>query len=459
MKNNLDTHLENLFTFLRIPSIGTLPQHHGDMVKAGEFLKEQLREIGFQKVSLKHARGCEKDPPIVYAERIDNPKNPTILVYNHYDVQPVDPQDQWKHPPFEPVIENGNIYGRGTTDDKGQLMTHVAALSELSKEWQNTWPINIKIIYEGQEESSGRNLHAWLQEKVTQKLLQADIAVVSDSGFAAEGLPTIEYGLRGYTYFQVDITLSEFDLHSGQFGGSVLNPINALVHMLHQLYDVKTGKVKVPGFYDDVLVLDEEERKLLAKVPFNEKQHRKNAANAHALHGEKEYTYKERLCVRPTLDINGIWGGFSGHGEKTIIPANAHAKFSCRLVPNQDPKKIVKLIKKYLENVAPNAVHVKISHLSSGESILINRNTPWMKAAVEALEETFDHEVVFDRAGGSIPVVADFKTYLGLETLLFGYGLPDDNMHEPNEKMSLRQFTLGIECNKLFYKKCSKMTL
>jgi len=460
MKTNdkLNSHLKELFSFLRIPTVGALPQHKEDMKKAAGFLGEKLKEIGFTNVSQKFAKGFEKDPPIVFAERIDNKKNPTLLVYNHYDVQPVDPLNQWKHPPFEPVIENGNIYARGTTDDKGQLMTHLAALSELSTEWGKTWPVNIKIIYEGQEESGTENLHAWLLEKATQKLLSADIAVVSDSGFAAKGVPTIEYGLRGYTYFQVDIQLSEFDLHSGLFGGSVLNPVNALVHMFNQLYDVKTGKVKIPGFYDDVLVLDEEERKLLAKVPFDEKKHQKHAANAHALHGEEGYSYKERICARPTLDINGIWGGFMGHGEKTIIPATAHAKFSCRLVPNQNPKKIVQQIKNYLEAIAPTGVRVVINHLSSGESVLIDRKTPWMKAAVDALEETFQNKVVFDRAGGSVPVVADFKTYLGLDTLLFGYSLPDDNMHAPNEKMSLRQFELGIECNKLFYRYCSEFT-
>lgn len=450
-------HLDNLTTLLRIPSISTQEKHFSDVIKAVEFLEGLLNEVGFTTIARKYAKGCENMPPIIFAERIDNPDNPTILVYNHYDVQPADPIDEWKKPPFEPVIENGNIYGRGTTDDKGQLITHLAALSELSKEWGNTWPINIKIIYEGQEESGGENLHRWLQEKETQEILKADVAVISDTGFRTNNTPAIIYGLRGVVYFQIDVQLADHDLHSGVFGGSVLNPINALVHMLNKLYDAETGLVTIPEFYDDVVVLDEEEKEILAKIPFDERQHRKDAGNSHALHGEQGYSHKERLCARPTLDMNGIWGGFMDEGAKTIIPKSAHAKFSCRLVPNQQPEKIVTIIQNYLEKIAPKHVKVSISHIHSGHGVLVDRKSVWMQAAVSALQEAFGTEPVFDREGGSIPAVADFKTYLGLDTLLFGYSLPDDNLHAPNEKFSLKQFELGIECNKQFYRNCSKI--
>lgn len=454
LMTTISNHIDNLITLLRIPSISTQEKHMPDIMEAVAFLESLLKEAGFTTIARKYAQGCEDMPPVICAERIDNPENPTILVYNHYDVQPADPLDEWKKPPFEPIIENGNIYGRGTTDDKGQLITHLAALSELSKEWGETWPINIKIIYEGQEESGGENLHLWLQEKETQELLKADIAVISDTGFRNETTPAIIYGLRGIVYFQIDVTLAEHDLHSGVFGGSVLNPINALAHMISNIYDATTGLITIPGFYDDVVVLDEEEKELLAKVPFDEKQHLIDAGKAHALHGETGYTHKERLCARPTLDINGIWGGFMDEGAKTIIPKSAHAKFSCRLVPNQTPDKIVKIIQTYVESIAPKQVKVTITHIHSGHGVLVDRKSSWMKAAVSALKETFGNEPVFDREGGSIPAVADFKTYLGIDTLLFGYSLPDDNLHAPNEKFSLKQFELGIECNKRFYKNC-----
>lgn len=445
-------HLDNLLTLLRIPSISTQPKHYKDILQTVSFLEDLLKTAGFRDIQRKWAKGCEAMPPVIFAERIDNSDNPTLLVYNHYDVQPADPIDAWKKPPFDPIIENGNIYGRGTTDDKGQLITHLAALSELSEEWRESWPINIKIIYEGQEESGGENLHAWLQEKETQKLLQADIAVVSDTGFRTDNTPAIIYGLRGVVYFQIDVQLAEHDLHSGTFGGSVLNPINALVYILHKLYDAETGLITIPGFYEDVVVLDEEEKKILSQIPFDEMQHLKDAGNAHESHGEKGYSHKERLCARPTMDINGIWGGFTDEGAKTIIPNSAHAKFSCRLVPNQEPEKIVGIIQKYIEAIAPIQVKVTISHLHSGHGILIDRKSAWMEAVVQALEETFGTKPVFDREGGSIPAVAGFKTYLGIDTLLFGYSLPDDNLHAPNEKFSLKQFERGIECNKRFYK-------
>ena len=452
----MEIHVNNLLTFLRIPSIATQLKHQDDVKKAVSFLEKQLKDVGFTTVTKKWAKGCEEMPPIIFAERIDDPRNPTILVYNHYDVQPVDPLYEWKKPPFEPVLENGNIYGRGTTDDKGQLMTHLAALSELSREWSKTWPLNIKIIYEGQEESGEENLHMWLQEKETQKLLQADVAVISDTGFRNADTPAIIYGLRGIVYFQIDVKLAEHDLHSGSFGGSVLNPINALIHMLSNMYDAETGMVKIPQFYDDVVVLDEEEKNILAQIPFNESEHLQNAGNAHALHGEQGYTHKERLCARPSLDINGIWGGFIEEGVKTIIPQSAHAKFSCRLVPNQNPEKIAVIIQDYLKVIAPEQITATLTHMHSGHSVLMNRKSPWMQAAVDALRETFGKQPVFDREGGSIPAVADFKTYLGIDTLLFGYSLPDDNLHAPNEKFSLRQFELGIACNKRFYRNCTR---
>lgn len=446
-------YLDKLIEFLSIPSVGTLPEHKKDMQKAAAFLERELAAIGFRHTGLHTAKGCAKHPPIVYGERIDNPKKKTILLYGHYDVQPVDPLNQWKTPPFEPHIVNGAIYARGATDDKGQIMTHIAALSQLSHEWGSRWPVNIKVIFEGEEESGGTNLHAWLAEKETQSLLKADICIASDTGFRTNNTPAIVYGLRGIVYFQIDVKLADHDLHSGAFGGTVLNPINALVHLLNQLYDAQTGRILIPGFYDDVAMLTAEERALLANVPFDEEKHLQDGGNAVALHGEQHYSHKERLTVRPSFDINGIWGGFIGAGIKTIIPATAHAKFSSRLVPHQRPEKIAQLVEKYLMHIAPRGIKVGVSHLQRSDGVIIDRKSVWMQAAVSALEETFGHQVVFDRSGASIPVIAEIKKYLGIDTLLFGYSLPDDNLHAPNEKYSLQQLEKGIAANKLFYTK------
>lgn len=450
--STFDRHLEKLLEFLRIPSISTLPENANDMVVAADFLAKELKDLGFANPEFKWAKGYESHPPIVYAEKISDPTNPTILLYGHYDVQPVDPIDEWKTDPFDPVVDNSAIRGRGSGDDKGQIMTHLAALHELQQEWGDIWPINLKVTFEGQEESGGENIEAWIQEEETKTLLKADVAILSDTGFATKDTPAITYGLRGITYFQVDVRLGSSDIHSGEFGGGVLNPAHALSYIMTKLYDIETGKVLVPGFYDDVIDVREGERKKLAKVPLNEEDFYKDAGNVAPYAGESEFTLKERISARPTFDINGMWSGFTGEGAKTIIPASAHVKFSTRLVARQEPKKIGELISNYIDQIKPQGVTVTTTVIHTGNGVLVDTNSPWVQKVASSLARVFGKEPVFDRIGGSIPLVALMKSALKLDAVMFGYTLPEDNFHAPNEKLDVEQFKKGIEANKLIYK-------
>lgn len=450
--STFDQHIEKLLEFLRIPSISTLPENANDMVVAANFLVKELKDLGFTEPEFKWAKGYESASPIVYAEKISNPSNPTILLYGHYDVQPVDPIDEWKTDPFDPIVDNGVIRGRGSGDDKGQIMTHIAALHELQQEWGNIWPINLKVIFEGQEESGGDNIESWIQEENTKVLLKADVAILSDTGFATKDTPAITYGLRGITYFQVDVRLGSTDIHSGEFGGGVLNPANALSSIMTKLYDIETGKVLVPGFYDDVIDVRDGEREKLAKVPLSEEDFYKDAGNAAVYKGESEFTLKERISARPTFDINGMWSGFTGEGAKTIIPQSAHVKFSTRLVAHQDPKKIGELVSTHIEQIKPQGVTVTTTVIHTGNGVLVDTNSPWVQKVASSLAQVFEKEPVFDRTGGSIPLVALMKSALGLDAVMFGYTLPEDNFHAPNEKLDVQQFRKGIEANKLIYK-------
>lgn len=450
--SKFDQHLEKLLEFLRIPSISTLPENANDMVVAANFLVNELEELGFNAPEFKWAKGYESAPPIVYAEKFSDPSNPTILLYGHYDVQPIDPIEEWKTNPFDPIVDKDVIRGRGSGDDKGQIMTHLAALKDLQEEWGNSWPINLKVIFEGQEESGGENIEAWIQEEETKTLLKADVAILSDTGFATKDTPAITYGLRGITYFQVDVRLGSSDIHSGEFGGGVLNPAHALSYIMTKLYDIDTGKVLVPGFYDDVIDVRDGEREKLAKVPLHEEDFYKDAGNAARYTGESEFTLKERISARPTFDINGMWSGFMGEGAKTIIPASAHAKFSTRLVARQDPKKIGELVSHYIDEIKPQGVSVTTTVIHTGNGVLVDTNSPWVQKVAGALQQVFNKEPVFDRIGGSIPLVALMKSVLGLDPVMFGYTLPEDNFHAPNEKLDVEQFRKGIEANKLIYK-------
>lgn len=450
--SSFDRHLEKLLEFLRIPSVSSLEENANDVVLAAEFLVNELMNLGFDNPEFKWAKGYESAPPIVYAEKITSSTNPTILLYGHYDVQPVQPLEEWKTDPFDPVVENGCIRGRGSGDDKGQIMTHLAALEELSNEWGNSWPINIKVIFEGEEELGSPHAPLWLAEEETKQLLKADIAILSDTGFATKDTPAITYGLRGLVYFLIDVTLGNTDLHSGEYGGGVLNPAHALSYIFTKLYDLRTGKILVPGFYDDVIDVRDGEREKLAKVPFSEEEFYKDAGNAGVFPGETDYTLKERITSRPTLDVSGIWGGDTTSATKTTIPSSVHAKFSTRIVANQDPQKIGELVEEYVRSIVPQGVQVNIRATEHGDRVLVGLDSPWIKKISEALHKTFGKEAVFDRTGGSIPLVAAIQKELGLDAIMFGYTLPGDNFHAPNEKLDVEQFRKGIEANKLIYK-------
>lgn len=450
-----EKHLEKLFELLRIKSISALSEHKTDIKKACEFIKNDLIEIGFNKSKIEFLTDGRADSnPVIYAERIDNPENPTILIYGHYDVQPVDPIDEWKTDPFEPEVINGNIYARGATDDKGQMYTHIAALKDLSEEWGEVWPVNVKLAIEGEEEMGGETIEHLINENPEK--YSANVCIVSDTGFLAPDKPTIEYGLKGLAYMQINVKLSDNDLHSGIYGGAVMNPANALVHIISKLYDQETGKVLIPGFYDDVVEISSEEREKLSQIPFNKETFLKEAGNAKDTFSEEGYTAIEHSSARPTLDINGFTSGFGGEGAKTIIPATASAKVSMRLVANQDPKKIANLFREFVTSIAPTQVDVEILEIHGGNGVLVDLNSKYIKIAEEALEEVFGNRVVFSRSGGSIPIVADLYNKVGVDVILIGYGLADDNLHAPNEKFNVDQFYKGIECNKTFIKKLIK---
>jgi acetylornithine deacetylase/succinyl-diaminopimelate desuccinylase-like protein len=455
-------YLPQLIELLKIPSVSALSQHKPDIKKTVAWLEKKLTKIGLETKTYS-LKTIPDGNPIIFAQTKqdkESKQKPTILIYGHYDVQPPDPIEEWKTDPFNPEIKNNNIYARGATDDKGQLFTHLAALEELSEMWGENWPINIKMVIEGEEEVGGKTISAWLKSKQTKKLLKSDVCVISDTEFLDEKSPAIEYGLRGCSYFELKVTNADKDLHSGLYGGGLLNPAIALTNILGKLYDQSSGKITVPGFYDQVAELDKQEKEVLAKLKFSEKSWLKNAGNAKSLHGEKNYTTVERTTARPTFDIHGLWSGFSGEGPKTIIPSSASAKFSFRLVANQKPAQIEKLVKNYIDKIAPKQINFELKIFSPGGSPSISdRNSIWMKYAVTAIKNTFGKEPTFTRSGGSIPIVAELQEFLDIESILMGYGLPDDNLHAPNEKFSIKQFTKGILCNMEFYQLCGKQDL
>lgn len=439
--------LTQLKQFLRIPSISTLSEHEEDMQHAAKWLAEALQQIGLEHVEISPTGGH----PIVYADWLHAPEAPTVLLYGHYDVQPADPLELWHTPPFEPTEREGNLYARGSSDDKGQLFIHLKALEALMQSAAGL-PVNIKCMFEGEEEVGGENLEPWI--KANRERLSADVAVISDTHILSEEQPTIVYGLRGLSYLEVHVTAAKSDLHSGIYGGAVHNPIQALAELIAQLHD-ENGSVAVPGFYNKVLPLDEAERAELARIPYTEETliHETGVTKAW---GESEYSVVERVSARPTLEMNGIWGGFAGEGAKTVLPAKAGAKLSMRLVPNQEPNEIAELVSEHLKRLAPPTVHIEVRNLHGGDGAIIPRDIPPMQAAHAAYEETFGVAPIFVREGGSIPVVAALQKLLGMHTVLLGFGLPDDNLHAPNEKMSIAMFYKGIETAIRFYEKLGK---
>jgi acetylornithine deacetylase/succinyl-diaminopimelate desuccinylase-like protein len=421
--------------FLAIPSVSAIPEYAPDCRKAAEWLAAELRRIGAQRVEVSETGGH----PIVVGERIEDPNLPTIVIYGHYDVQPGDPLDLWKTSPFEPIVRDGRMLGRGSADDKGQILIHLAALEALLST-RDKLPVNVKYLFEGEEESSSVNLERWMA--ANPERCSGDAVIISDSGFFDGNRPALTVGLRGITYMQVDVRNSDVDLHSGSYGGAVINPANALASMIASLHD-ENRHVTVPGFYDDVVELTPDDRAAFAALPFNEASYLAGI-DAKATQGEAGFSTVERRGARPTLDVNGIWGGFTGDGSKTIIPAHAHAKISCRLVTAQDPAKIALQVEAALKAAAPRGLQVEVQNLGNGYPFLTPLGDPYLSAAANALKETFGADPFYIREGGSIPIAALFQRELSLPVVLLGFTPPDDNAHAPNESMDLGNFEGGI---------------
>ncbi len=430
-----DRFLDELFEYLSIPSISTDSEHAHEVERCANWLADHLRDIGLDRAEVHATDGH----PIVYAEHCQQPDQPTVLIYAHYDVQPPDPLDEWDSPPFEPEVRDDKMFARGATDDKGQFFAHVKGLeSHLATD---DLPVNVKLLVEGEEEVGSEHLEGWVADH--RERLEADSVLISDSPMFAPGLPTITYGLRGLAYFEVTVRGPSHDLHSGLYGGAVPNPINILSRMIGQLHDDE-GRIAIPGFYDNVQPVTDEEREAFAELPFDEKEFREETG-APALTGEAGYTTLERRWVRPTLDCNGIWGGYTEEGAKTVLPSKASAKMSCRLVPDQDPERIAELAESYIEEIAPESVEVDFEPAHGGDPVVSPRDTATVEAAQRALSEAWGRDAVFTRGGGSIPVVPIFDQVLDTPTVLMGFGLENDRLHSPNEKFNLENFYKGIE--------------
>lgn len=441
ISSNKDRFLAELFDWLKIPSISADSRYKNDVRKAAEFLKEKFSAGGVDKVEI-----CEtKGHPIVYAEKIIDPSLPTILVYGHYDVQPADPLELWNSPPFEPVIKNDKIFARGSCDDKGQVYMHVKAFETMME--LRILPCNVKFMVEGEEEVGSDNLGTFVKENKNK--LKADIILISDTALISLDHPSITTGLRGLSYMEVEVTGPNRDLHSGVYGGAVANPINVLCKMISSLHD-EDGRITIPGFYDKVASLTDDERKALNKAPFNLEEYKKELGIAEVM-GEKGYTTLERTGIRPTLDVNGIWGGYTGEGAKTVLPSKAHAKISMRLVPDQVSSEITELFTKHFRAIAPKYVTVKVRAHHGGEPAVTPANSPAFQAASKAFEEVWGKKPIPTRDGGSIPIVALFRKELGLDTVLMGFGLDSDAIHSPNEHYGVKNFMLGIETIVAFY--------
>jgi acetylornithine deacetylase/succinyl-diaminopimelate desuccinylase-like protein len=441
LNQNKQRYLDELFGWLRIPSVSADPKFNDDVFEAAEYLKSKLEEAG--------AENCELIPtdgfPVVYGEKITDPSKPTVLVYGHYDVQPADPYELWKSPPFEPEIRNERIYARGACDDKGQVYMHVKALEIMTK--TESLPCNIKFMFEGEEEVGSSHLEDFLSKNKSK--LKADVVLVSDTSMIANDCPSITVGLRGLSYNEVEVTAANRDLHSGVYGGAVANPINVLARMITALKD-ENFRITIPGFYDDVVEYTAEQRAEMAKRPFDLEEYKKELG-INDVEGEKGYTTVERATIRPTLDCNGIWGGYTGAGAKTVLPSKATAKISMRLVPNQTSARITELFTNHIISIAPKSVTVKVTAHHGGEAAMTPTNSLAYEAASKAMEKTFGKKAIPTFEGGSIPVVASFKNILGLNTVLMGFGLDIDALHSPNESFGLFNFYKGIETIPYFY--------
>jgi acetylornithine deacetylase/succinyl-diaminopimelate desuccinylase-like protein len=446
IQSNQDRFLSELFDLLRIPSISADSRHKEDVRKAAGFVMQKLKDAGVDKAELFETKGH----PIVYAEKIVNASLPTILVYGHYDVQPADPLDLWDSPPFEPIVTDGNIYARGSCDDKGQVYMHIKAFEAMVN--LNTLSCNVKFMIEGEEEVGSDNLGMFVKEN--KEKLKADVILISDTSLISLKHPSITVGLRGLSYMEVEVTGPNRDLHSGVYGGAVANPANVLSNMVAALHD-KNGRVTIPGFYDNVLQLSAKARKTLNEEPFNLNAYKKDLGIGD-VQGEKGYTTLERTGIRPTLDVNGIWGGYTGEGAKTVLPSKAQAKISMRLVPNQSSKEITKLFTKHILSLAPKSVKVKVTAHHGGEPAITSTNSPAFRAASDAFVEVWGKVPIPTHEGGSIPIVSLFKKELRLDSVLMGFGLNSDAIHSPNEHYGIKNFLLGIETIVAFYKHYGK---
>ena len=434
-----DGYLEELKSYLRIPSISTEPQYKGEVRQAAEFLRDRMSDAGVRSELVASPTGGN---PLVYGEWTGAAGKPTVLFYGHYDVQPVDPVDEWRHDPFEPTLEGDDLVCRGATDDKGQSYTHVKAVGTMLAE-RGALPVNVKFLVEGEEESGGEGIEAYVRADGGRRLA-CDCVVISDTSMYARGEPAMLYGLKGLCYMELRVQGPNRDLHSGTFGGSVQNPLNALAHILSSLHDAETGRILVPGFYDRVRPLEAWEREAWAALPFDEEAHRRELA-VPALFGEQGYTTRERTWGRPTCDVNGLWGGYQGEGEKTVLPAKAGAKVSMRLVADQDPKEIAELFRRHIEAVTPDGVSVEVRYRHGAVPTLIEPAGAAMDAAKAAMQDVWGAEPVMIREGGTIPIVGTFAEVLDRPVLMMGFGLPDDGLHSPNEKFDVGCFHGGIK--------------
>ncbi len=448
-EKNKDRFLNELLDLLRIPSVSAKKEHKADMERCAEAVKQRLLEAGADKVEIYPLEGGH---PIVYGEKIIDPAKPTVLVYGHYDVQPPEPLELWKSGPFEPTIIDGKIFARGSCDDKGQFYMHVKALETLVQ--TNTLSNNIKFCIEGEEEVGSPNLGKFVASH--KELLKADCILISDSAMISLETPSIDIGVRGLSYIEVEVTGPNRDLHSGVYGGAVANPITILAKMIASLHD-ENNHITIPGFYDDVVVSTPEERDLMARAPFDEKEYAEDLG-VKELWGEKGYTTNERTGIRPTIELNGIWGGYTGEGAKTVLPSKAFAKISARLVPNQQSDKMTEILINHLQKIAPPYVTVKASLHHGGEPYMTPIDSKAYKAAAKAMETTFGKTPIPVRGGGSIPICALFEKELGIKIVFMGFGLDSDNLHSPNEKFNLANFYKGIETIPYFHQYFTEMS-
>ena len=445
-RDNQQRFLGELKDLLRIPSVSTLPEHKDDVRRAAQFVADEMKRIGMEHVEVIPTTGH----PLVYGDWLHAAGKPTVLCYGHYDVQPPDPLNEWHTPPFEPTERNQNIYARGAVDDKGQMYMHLKALESLFKTSGGKLPINVRLIIEGEEEVGGEGIARFVREHPER--LKADFALVSDTEMFAPDLPTLCVGLRGMCYTELEATGAMTDLHSGMYGGAAPNPLEALARIITKLKD-ENGKILIPHFYDRVQKPSADELQAWKSLPFNEEHYRKTEVGSKELTGEGGYSVLERTWARPTLEVHGMPGGFIGAGGKTVIPAKASAKISMRLVPDMRPDEIFKLYSDFVQSIVPKGIEIKIKSFSMADPIVINTDNKYVKASTAAMKDVFNKETVFIRSGGSIPIVADFEKHLKIPSVMMGFGLPDDNLHAPNEKFHIPNFYRGIESIILFFQR------